>query len=65
MGLALDLINICLQGIFICQPPDPPPIQYYEQGKACYINGTFHESCPNLTKPYVSVYNQPPYTKIK
>ena len=59
MGLALDLINICLQGIFICQPPDPPPIQYYEQGKACYINGTFYQSCPQtLTKPTFNPYNK-------
>ena len=27
-------------------PPPPPTIRYYEPGKACYIQGVFHESCP-------------------
>jgi len=64
MGLVIDLIKICLQGTFICQPPDPPPVSYYQPGYACYIDGTFHKECPTpdyLTKPTHKPYNRNNY----
>lgn len=65
---ALTVIQLCLQQTFICQPPDSPPMSYYQEGYSCYIDGTFYQSCPKpdyLTKPYVSVYDRSPYTKFK
>ena len=32
----------------VCANPTTPPpvIRHYEPGKACYVAGVFHESCP-------------------
>jgi hypothetical protein len=54
--LAPFVVGICLNNFVsvkgdICnfrQSP-PPVIKYYEQGKACYIEGVFHQSCPKMS----------------
>ena len=32
----------------IMNPVKITPIRYYEPGKACYIEGTFYEQCPEM-----------------
>jgi len=32
----------------IVEPVKIPPTRYYEPGKACYIEGTFYEQCPEM-----------------
>ena len=27
----------------------PHVVKYYEQGKSCYVEGVFHESCPKMS----------------
>jgi len=29
--------------------PQTQAIKYYEQGKACYVEGVFYESCPKIS----------------
>jgi len=29
--------------------PKPNVVRYYEPGKACYIEGVFHQSCPKMS----------------
>jgi len=28
--------------------PKPSVIKHYEQGKACYVEGVFYQSCPKM-----------------
>lgn len=43
------LLVLCSEQMFICEPSAPPPaVRYYEPGKACYIEGVFHKSCPKM-----------------
>jgi len=61
---ALTILQLCFNQYYICESPDPPPIAYYQEGYACYINGTFHQSCPKpdyLTKPTTKSYNRNNY----
>ena len=66
--IAVQILQLCLSQSYICPPPDPPPMSYYQEGYSCYINGVFHESCPKpdyLTQRTITPYNRDPYTKIK
>jgi hypothetical protein len=48
----VKLINACLNGLIystgnvcVVDHPTPPVIKYYEDGKSCYVNGTFYIKC--------------------
>lgn len=45
-GVALWVLTACLEGNIMCVRGHVPTTKYYEPGKACYIEGVFHESCP-------------------
>ena len=44
INLVLNLITAARSNL---SPPKVPPSPvFYESGKACYVQGTFYESCP-------------------
>jgi len=44
---ALTILQLCLDGAYICIRDTPVPrMVYYEPGTSCYVNGVFHQSCP-------------------
>jgi len=61
MQAVITILQACLNHWFICEPPTPPPISYYQEGYACYVDGIFHQKCPKpdyLTKPPFNPYNK-------
>ena len=50
MGLTIvnGILVMCLEGNYICERNNIQPVKYYEPGKACYIEGVFHQSCPQI-----------------
>ena len=40
------MIEVITAVLLQLAPPKVPPVRYYEPGKACYIEGVFHEDCP-------------------
>ena len=37
------------KGYCALDQPKPSVVKYYEPGKACYIEGVFHQSCPKMS----------------
>jgi hypothetical protein len=51
MNSILPILMLCLEGNYICERGNTiSPVRYYEQGKACYIEGVFHTSCPPIAE---------------
>lgn len=49
VSLITALLTMCLEGNYICERNMIKPTQkFYESGKACYIEGVFYQSCPQL-----------------
>jgi len=47
MNTLFPILMMCMEGNYICVRSETvPQVKYYEPGKACYIEGVFHESCP-------------------
>lgn len=47
MNILFNILMLCVEGDYLCERDVPAPqIKYYEEGKACYIEGVFHQSCP-------------------
>jgi hypothetical protein len=43
------ILATCLDGNIICERNmKVPAIKHYEPGKACYIEGVFYQSCPQM-----------------
>jgi len=53
--LAPAALMLCVEsalsnrGYCALDQPKPNVVRYYEPGKACYIEGVFHQSCPKMS----------------
>jgi hypothetical protein len=47
-SIATWILTLCLDGNIMCVRNQIPKIKYYEQGKACYVEGVFYQSCPKM-----------------